>query len=197
MRIIITVLCLAFIIYSGYSVYKKSSHEASPLSSAMLNQIPASNPIITKTPDPVAIAKTLRNITLQDINHHQFALSKWQGKKILVVNFWATWCPPCRHELPDFVELQKQLGSKVQFVGIAADSESNVETYLKTQSVNYPILLSGIDGVSLAEQVGDNQDALPYTLILNRHGAVINEHTGIWATKALRTELVKLRENAV
>lgn len=108
--------------------------------------------------------------TLRDTNGEAQALAQWRGKT-LVVNFWASWCPPCREEMPGFSRLQlKHAANGVQFVGIALDSEENVKAFAKDFPVAYPLLLGGEAGTDLARRLGDTRLALPYTVLLGPAG---------------------------
>ena len=95
---------------------------------------------------------------------------KWQGK-VLVVNFWASWCPPCVEEMPTLDRLQQEfLQQNVLFVGIGIDSPSNIREFLTKTPVNYPIVIGGLEGSNLSKQLGNSQGALPYTIIINAKG---------------------------
>ncbi len=95
---------------------------------------------------------------------------KWQGK-VLVVNFWASWCPPCVEEMPTLDMLQQEfLQQNVLFVGIGIDSPSNIREFLSSTPVSYPIVIGGLEGSNLAKQLGNSQGALPYTIIINAKG---------------------------
>ena len=99
-------------------------------------------------------------------------IAQWRGKT-LVVNFWASWCPPCREEMPIFSRLHAKYAAKgVQFVGIALDTADNVSRYSQQQTVGYPLLIGGASGSKLAQQLGDASVALPYTVVLNAAGEV-------------------------
>ena len=94
----------------------------------------------------------------------------WQGK-VLVVNFWASWCPPCVEEMPALDRLQQEfLQQNVLFVGIGIDSPSNIREFLSKTPVNYPIVIGGLEGSNLSKQLGNSQGALPYTIIINAKG---------------------------
>ena len=96
--------------------------------------------------------------------------AQWQGK-VLVVNFWASWCPPCVEEMPTLDLLQQEYQNQnVVFVGIGIDSPSNIREFLKKTPVSYPILIGGLEGSSLSKQMGNTQGALPYTVIINSQG---------------------------
>ena len=96
--------------------------------------------------------------------------AEWQGK-VLVVNFWASWCPPCVEEMPTLDLLQQEyLQQNVLFVGIGIDSPSNIREFLKSTPVSYPILIGGLQGSNLSKQMGNTQGALPYTVIIDTKG---------------------------
>jgi thiol-disulfide isomerase/thioredoxin len=107
--------------------------------------------------------------------HHS---TEWQGK-IRVINFWATWCPPCIEEIPEFIKMQKQYGDKgVQFIGIAIEERESVADYLKSIAINYPILIGGIDATALSQQMGNVIGAVPFTVVVNREGQIIHQQPG-------------------
>lgn len=99
-----------------------------------------------------------------------FQLSDNRGK-IVVLNFWATWCGPCREEIPDFVELQEQMSEDVQFVGVALDEEGVdvVRPFAKKYDINYPIVVD--DSGHVARKYGGVR-ALPTTYVINREGNI-------------------------
>jgi thiol-disulfide isomerase/thioredoxin len=106
------------------------------------------------------------------------SLSQWQGK-VMVVNFWATWCPPCLKEIPDFVRMQTALEAKgVQFVGVAIDEADKVRQYAKKAGINYPILIGEFDATELGKVLGNKGGALPFTVIFDRGGRVVKTILG-------------------
>lgn len=105
-------------------------------------------------------------------------LSKYKGK-IIVLNFWATWCPPCREEMPELSQLHQRYQSKnVVVLGVAIDELHLVKEYLQTSPVTYPILITENAGMDLSDQLGNNQGVLPYTLIINADGKVVETYFG-------------------
>lgn len=104
--------------------------------------------------------------------------SAWQGKPLLV-NFWATWCPPCVEEMPLLDSFFQQNSSKGwQIVGIAIDQPSAVRRFLAAQPVHYPIALGGLNGNHLGRQLGNETGSLPYTLVLDAGGRVASQKLG-------------------
>ena len=114
---------------------------------------------------------------------------QWRGK-VLVVNFWASWCPPCVEEMPTLDKLQAEFKVKnVLFVGIGIDSPSNIREFLEKTPVSYPIVIGGLEGSNLSKQMGNSQGALPYTLIINPQGKSTNSKLGKISEEELRKEI--------
>ena len=102
----------------------------------------------------------------------------WRGK-VLVVNFWASWCPPCVEEMPALDRIAQEYASKnVLIVGIGIDSPSNIREFLQKTPVSYPIVLGGLEGSNLSKQMGNTQGALPYTVVINSKGKSIYTKLG-------------------
>jgi thiol-disulfide isomerase/thioredoxin len=138
----------------------------------------------TRSRDGAAVLATV----LPDLDGKETPLSQWRGK-VLVVNFWATWCAPCREEMPHFAAVQSRDAAKgVQFVGIAVDQADKVREYVKEIKLNYPVLIGGLGAIELSKALGNELSALPFTIVLDRSGNVA--HTQLGQLKA--RELDKL-----
>ena len=126
-----------------------------------------------KPVSPAEIIGTVpAEISLADMNGVQRNLSEWKGK-VMAINFWATWCPPCREEIPAFIRLQKQYsGDGLQFIGIALEQAEEIRGFIKEFNVNYPSLVGGDDVIKAAQQLGNDIGALPYTVIIDRSGKI-------------------------
>ena len=110
----------------------------------------------------------------------------WQ-QKVLIVNFWASWCPPCVEEMPTLDKISQEYASKnVLIVGIGIDSPSNIREFLEKTPVSYPIVIGGLDGSNLSKQMGNTQGALPYTIIINSKGKSIYTKLGEISEEELR-----------
>jgi peroxiredoxin len=119
-------------------------------------------------------------------------LSQWRGK-VLVVNFWATWCEPCREEMPEFARAQTEFGPRgVQFVGIAVDQADRVGRFARELNLNYPALIGGYDAMELSRSLGNVLVALPFTIVIDRQGRVVETHLGPMKPQQLRSTLANL-----
>jgi len=135
-------------------------------------------------PNPAAL-QALLTVPLKDLEGGSKAIESWRGK-VLVINFWATWCVPCRKEIPEFVKLQERHGAHgLQFVGIAFDQPQPVGDFARELRINYPLLMGGLDTMALMREAGNKAGVLPYTLILDRKGQVAKSHKGTLTESAL------------
>lgn len=120
----------------------------------------------------------LPEFSLPDLSDKQHNIRGWQGK-VLVINFWATWCPPCLKEMPEFEAMQNELSNKgLQFVGIALDDLEPVKEFIANHKINYPILIGEDQGIKLAHDLGNIVNTVPFTVIVNKKGLVIKKHMG-------------------
>jgi len=129
---------------------------------------------------PVMSADQAMHIDLDDLKGGSHTLADWRGK-VLLVNFWATWCLPCRQEIPLLVKLQAKYAAQgLQVVGIATDEQNqqDVRAFMKQMVVNYPILMGDNQVPQLIAALGGNYIGLPYTVVLDRGGRVLKIHPG-------------------
>ncbi len=137
-------------------------------------------------------AATLLALTLPDPAGKQESLTQWKGK-VLIVNFWATWCVPCREEMPEFVRIQKEFGGRgLQFVGIAVDEADKVRRFADDIGLNYPALVGGYGAMELSRTLGNRLMALPFTVIVGRDGSIAHTQLGPMKEEQLRTMIGKL-----
>lgn len=134
--------------------------------------------------------KEAPDFTLETMEGNTFTLSDQKGK-VVVLNFWATWCGPCRKEIPDFMELhQKMKDDGVIFAGVSLDEEGweKVRPYAKDMGINYPIM---VDDGNVSRQYGPIR-AIPTTLIINKKGQVEYVAPGMLTKEKLKPILIKL-----
>lgn len=130
------------------------------------------------TADP-AVVSALTLAQFQDLSGRSGAIRDWHGH-VVIVNFWASWCPPCREEIPGLISINREFAAKgVQVVGIAVDSAENARTSAAELKIDYPILVAGIEVIDLTRKLGNRVGALPFTVVLNREGQVIASHLGL------------------
>jgi len=128
--------------------------------------------------DQVAVVERVLSARVADVKGGTQSLEQWRGQ-VLVVNYWATWCAPCREEIPGFVRLQERYGSRgLQFVGIAIDQPDKVAEFASEFRINYPLLLGGLETIELLRQAGNRAGVLPYTLVFDRKGNLVSREPG-------------------
>lgn len=139
-----------------------------------------------------AASQALLARSLPDHQGRPQSWQQWQGQ-ILVINLWATWCPPCREEMPGFVRLQARYqGHGVQFIGLAVDEAAAVVEFLRQMPLNYPVLFGDDALLQLFAGFGNRQGALPYTIILDPQGRLLRAHQGLWREARLTQVLAEV-----
>src|SRR5687767_12687503 len=123
-------------------------------------------------------SRALFAATLPDLSGQPRRMAEWQGRVVLI-NFWATWCAPCREEIPLLMAArQKYAPAGVEIVGIAVDNAVKVAEYVKSMSISYPVLVAEADGLDLMRQLGNSGGGLPYTVVADRQGALVHRKLG-------------------
>jgi thiol-disulfide isomerase/thioredoxin len=135
---------------------------------------------------------TLLALALPDLQGKDQPLAQWKGK-VLVVNFWATWCEPCREEMPRFMKLQEEQGANgLQFVGIAIDQPDKVRQFATEIQLNYPALIGGYGAIELSKSFGNQFGALPFTVVMDRAGSIVHTQLGPLKDAQLRSIIRQL-----
>lgn len=119
-------------------------------------------------------------------------LTEWQGRT-LVCNFWATWCAPCREELPLLDAAQQQHRSNgLQVLGIGIDTAPNIREYLKVVKISYPVLIGEVSAIHLMRSLGNRGGGLPFTIVMDHHGIIRQRKLGAYSQAELSAELAAL-----
>ncbi len=132
------------------------------------------------------------NFTLVDTQGKKITLSDYAGK-VVIVDFWATWCPPCRRGIPDLIDIQKQFKNKVAVIGISVDTDtkSNVVPFMKSMGINYPVVFASSEVV----QAYGGIEAIPTSFIIDKKGNISNQHVGLTDKSVIIDEIQKLLGN--
>jgi len=133
-------------------------------------------------------AGAIFGVALPDMLGREQSIGQWKGK-VLIVNFWATWCVPCREEMPEFVKAQREFGGQgLQFVGVAIDDAAKVKEFAAELGLNYPALIGGYGAIELSKTLGNRLGALPFTIIVDRSGHV--NHTQLGPIKEVQLRAI-------
>jgi thiol-disulfide isomerase/thioredoxin len=131
----------------------------------------------------------LMSMSLNDSQGTPQKLAQWNGK-FLIVNFWATWCAPCVQEMPELVELQKELAKEnVQILGLGIDSPSNIKDFANKLAISYPVFSTGMEGTDLAKAFGNKVGGLPFTVLISTDGRIVKTYAGRLKMEELKADV--------
>jgi len=144
-------------------------------------RVDASSPTlitVTRTQTDRTSGGERREFWLPDSDGVRRGIAEWDGK-LIVMNFWATWCPPCLHEIPVFIALQERYAERgVQFLGIAIDEVERVRPFAEKIGLNYPTLHGQLDAIEVMSAYGNETGGLPYTVVIDPAGTIVARHAG-------------------
>jgi thiol-disulfide isomerase/thioredoxin len=123
---------------------------------------------------------------VSDLNGHAISTAQLHGKVVLV-NFWATWCPPCREEIPGLIALQNKYKDRLQIIGVSVDEDapaSFVKAFAEKEGINYPVVM----GTEIAKEYG-GVPALPTSFVVNTDGRVVQKHVGLLEPAEVENEV--------
>lgn len=127
---------------------------------------------------------------LPDLQGVQQAMSQWQGQP-LVVNFWATWCPPCVKEIPDLNRLAAKHG-QAKFLGVAVDTADNVSKFVVDVPIDYDSVIAGHQGIDLVRALGNTAGGLPFTVLFRSDGTIDAVIMGMVDAESLDRQIEQL-----
>ena len=114
--------------------------------------------------------------------------------KVLVVNFWATWCGPCVKEMPELSAMQTELADrKISFIGIGIDSPDALAEFAQKYKISYPLFVAGMAGTQLSTELGNKAGGLPFTVLINKAGVVVKTYRGRLDMAQLRKDILAVK----
>jgi thiol-disulfide isomerase/thioredoxin len=129
---------------------------------------------------------------LPDVHGKAVSMGRWDGR-IIVLNFWATWCGPCRTEIPLLNTLQKDYAARgVQIVGVAVDNAVAVQQFMRSVPIDYPVLIGEQAAIEIIGAYGDNSGVLPYTVFINSTGDIDSTAGGALTDEYARKSIERL-----
>ena len=150
--------------------------------------IPASE----ATPAAASGVPALFAATFLDQDGQAQALSQWRGK-VVVVNFWATWCPPCKEEMPELSEFQQKFANRnVVVLGLSTDDVTKIREFAQQAPVHYPLLAGDFEAMALAESLGNNKGVLPYSVVISPDESISRTYFGKLDMKKLEQDVKAL-----
>ena len=117
--------------------------------------------------------------TLNDLDDKPVALERYRGKP-LIVNFWARWCGPCRVEIPELIAIRKAHKGKLEVLGIGIEDKADAaKEFAKAYEMDYPVFVAREKGIPLMQALGNTKGGLPFTIVIDRNGQVVQKKMGI------------------
>jgi peroxiredoxin len=139
--------------------------------------------------DTALLGQSVPALTLSDLAGQPHRLSDYRGRRVLL-NLWASWCVPCRDEMPALTKAQAKFGEHGAIVvGIAMDEPARARAFLAAHPVNYPILLGRLDAPSTSRRLGNRDEVLPYSVLLDGHGRILATRRGTLDARQLEAWL--------
>ncbi len=137
---------------------------------------------------PTETSSAAPEFSLPLLDGGQASLSQFRGK-VVILDFWASWCPPCKREIPDFVDLQQRYGAKgLQVVGVALDDSGPVRAFAASAGINYPVLL-GDDAIA---RLYGGIEGIPTTFVIDRQGRIVKRYEGYRPRQVFEEDLAAL-----
>jgi thiol-disulfide isomerase/thioredoxin len=142
--------------------------------------------------EPATVAPAaLMAASFTDLDGRARSLGEFQGK-VVILNFWATWCAPCREEMPGFDRLQAEWAGRAQFVGISPEEAGPVTSFARGLGIRYPLWTGGEQVMELSRRLGNRQGVLPHTVILDASGTPAEARVGAYPEADLRRTLRRM-----
>ena len=138
------------------------------------------------------VGQILPEFEAADLNDNLRSIREWEGQ-VLLINFWATWCAPCRREMPDLMALHDELAGQATVIGIALDSPEAVRGYVEELGIDYPVLIADdLAGTRLVRKLGNSNGLLPYSVFVDREGVIRSLKLGELTREQAKKRLVPM-----
>ena len=140
---------------------------------------------------PEIAPAALLSAEFHDLDGRRTTLGQFAGRPV-VLNFWATWCGPCREEMPAFNRVSARMAPRVQFVGLSAENPEKVRAFARELGIGYPLWTGGDDVMELSRRLGNRMQVLPFTVILDAGGHVAAQKVGAYSELELANRLAAI-----
>jgi thiol-disulfide isomerase/thioredoxin len=144
--------------------------------------------------EPRIAPAALYAASFRDAQGQPASLGQFEGRP-LVLNFWATWCAPCREEMPAFSRVSARKAGQVQFLGLAQDDPAKVRDFARQLGIGYPLWTGGDEVMELSRRLGNQMTVLPFTVILDGQGRVVAQRVGAYTEADLEQRLAAITRN--
>lgn len=174
MKQILIVLFITFFTFTAFGCQKQETD----------NNIPVDENINVNV---VSDGKKAADFDLKTLDGKSVKLSDYKGK-IVIIDFWATWCPPCRKGVPDLISIQNEFKENVVVIGISLDQQNTIKDlnpFIKSYGINYPVVL----GTQKVVADYGNIQAIPTSFVVDQKGNIVDTHVGL-APKSAYTDLI-------
>ena len=151
--------------------------------------------LVAPTSTQASQAQVLLEARFNTLNGSEVSLKTWQNK-IIVLNFWATWCPPCREEMPELSKMQDQYKNQnLVIIGLSTEDLDTTKNFIAEHPVSYPVLAGDMQAMNFAESLGNNQSILPYTVVIDQKGQLVKTFFGRVNQTLLEKTITPLLKN--
>lgn len=177
--VVVLLTAAGFLGFGAYRLFSKVEPEpkAAPPAASVEEPAPTVEPEATRPPSR-GLPHTVPVFALRDREGRLRSIKEWDGKS-LVINFWATWCPPCRREIPMLNQLHAaRAPDNVEVIGVAVDFREDVLAYAKTVGIDYPLLIGEQDGLDAVAKFGLASIGFPFTVFTDSQGRIVTAHLG-------------------
>jgi peroxiredoxin len=189
---------LAAVVAAGAAFAGNDSSQSSRDSVVAIAPKQSAATITSKTlPSKTDKESKMKSLSLTGLDGVKHSLADWHGK-VIIINFWATWCSPCLYEIRDFVAYQEQYKARgLQIIGVGLDEEKKLRNVQRTLEINYPVLVADpVDNSGLMERWGNSSGVVPYTVVIDRDGRVTYTLRGLMNREVFDEYVLPLLDKA-